>query len=243
MGRTLIYIPIIHTDPDLGSLAGDLEEKAAKLLGSYWREHKRTVRRYWQEIKRFAEKKTVRNVLIFQDGMPEGGETARVIIDKLAQTGSSNYQLLKVLVKRGACMQKTEDPELLKHEYQLTKDLAARKNLMLTIFAFLKYKLRKTPLLHARDEYIATQINQNLKEGETGMCFLGAYHDVLSKLPRDIKIVLVKDPDKVREYYQRLSRGETAGAINKLARYLTKPIKAGVVFYNNKPKDTSEVAG
>lgn len=228
-----MYIPIIHTDPDLGSLAADLEDKAVKLLGSYWREHKRTVKRYWQKIERFLEKKTCTNVLIFQDGLPEGGETAHVIIDKLAQIGSPNYQLLKALVKKGARMQKTEDPELLKQEYQLTKDLASRKNLMSTIVAFLKYKFRKNGLLHARDEYISEQINQNLKEGETGICFLGAYHDVLSKLACDIKIVLVKNPHKVKEYYQRLTHGETKGAINKLARYLTKPIKAGVVLHNN----------
>ena len=229
-----MYIPIIHTNPDLGSLAAHLEDKAVKLLGSYWREHKRTVKKYWEEIERFLERKTCINVLIFQDGLPEGGKIAQVIINKLAHTGSPNYQLLKVMVKKGACMQKTEDSELLKQEYQLTKDLAARKNLMLTIFAFLKYKLRKNGLLSARDSYIAKQINQNLKEGETGMCFLGAYHDVLSKLPSDIKIVLVKNPHKVKEYYQRLTYGETAGAINKLARYLTEPIKAGVVYYNNK---------
>ncbi len=225
MGRTLIYIPIIHTSPDLGSLAADLDKKAVELLGSYWIEHKKTVARYWQETERFLDGKTFTKVLIFQDGLPEGGETAQAIINKLAHTGSPNYQLLKVLVKKGAQMQKTEDPELLKKEYQLTKDLAAKKNLMSTIFAFLKYKLRKTGLLNARDNYIAKQINQNLKEEETGICFLGAYHDVLSKLASDIKIILVKNPDKVREYYQRLTNGETRGTINDLARYLTAPIK------------------
>ena len=234
MGRTLIYIPIIHTDPDLGSLAADLEEKAERLIGSYWREHKRTIERYWQEIGRFLERKQFTEVLVFQDGLPEGGETAQAIIDRLAQTGSPNYQLLKCLTEKGACMQKTEDPELLKQEYQLTKDLVGRKNLMSAIFAFLKYKLRKNGLLSARDNYIAKQINQNLKEKETGICFLGAYHDVLSKLASDIKIVLVKNPDKVKEYYQRLTNGETVGAINKLARYLTEPIKTGVVIHNNK---------
>lgn len=229
-----MYIPIIHTNPDLGSLAADLEDKAVKLLGNYWREHKWTIKRYWQEIDRFLQGKTFTKVLIFQDGLPEGGETAQVIIDKLAQTGSPNYQLLKFLVQRGARMQKTEDPELLKQEYQLTKDLAARKNLLSTIFAFLKYKLKKNGLLKARDNYIAKQINQNLPEGETGICFLGAYHDVLSKLRSDIKIILVKNPDKVKEYYQRLTNGETVGAINKLVRYLTNPIKTGVIFHYQK---------
>ena len=239
MGRTLIYIPIIHTSPDLGSLAKNVEKKAKRLIGSYWEEHKRTVERYWQEIRWFVERKTGTNVLVFQDGMPEGGKTAQTIIDKLAKSGSPNYQLLKELVKKGACMQKTEDPELLKQEYQLTKNLAARKNFLSTIVAFLKYKLRKNGLLKARDEYIAAQINQNLKEGETGMCFLGAYHDVVSKLSSDIKIVLVKGPDTVKKYYQRLTYGETPGAINKLARYLTKPIKTGVVTYSNKLLETN----
>lgn len=220
-----MYIPIIHTDPDLGSLAADLEKKAVKILGSYWGEHKKVVGQYWQEIERFLERQTLTKVLIFQDGMPEGGVTAQAIIEKLAQTGSPNYQILKSLTEKGAQMQKTEDPELLKIEYQLTKDLAARKNLMLTIFAFLKYKLRKNALLSARDSYIAKQINQNLKEGETGICFLGAYHDVLSKLASDIRIVLVKDPYKVKEYYTRLTHGETIGAINDLASYLKGPIE------------------
>lgn len=233
MGRTLIYIPIIHTDPDLGSLAVDLEEKAGRLLGSYWREHKRTIKRYWKEIGRFVGSKTFTEVLIFQDGMPEGAETAQVIIDKLAKTGSPNYQLIARLTEKGARVQKTEDAELLKQEYKLTKDLVAPKNIMSAVFAFLKYKLRKNALLSARDKYIAKQINQNLKEGEMGICFLGAYHDVLSKLASDIKIVLAKDPDKVREYYKRLTNGETTGAINGLARYLTREIKKGLVAHNN----------
>ena len=219
-----MYIPIIHTDPDLGSLAADLEQKATKLLDSYWGEHKKVVEQYWQEIGRFLERKNLGKVLIFQDGMPEDGRIAQAIIDKLAQTGSPNYQILKRLTEKGAQMQKTEDPELLKKEYQLTKDLAARKNLMSTIFAFLKYKLRKNALLSARDNYIAKQINQNLKEGEMGICFLGAYHDVLSKLVGDIKIILVKDPNKVKEYYMRLTKGETMGAINDLASYMRRPI-------------------
>lgn len=236
MGRTLIYIPIIHTSPDLGSLAKNVEKKAKRLIGSYWEEHKRTVERYWQEIERFLDGEKFAKLVIFQDSLSEDGKTAQAIIDMLAKTktGSHNYELLKVLVKKGAQMQKTEDIRLLKQEYRLTKDLAAKKNLLSTVFAFLKYKLRKNGLLNARDKYIAKQINQNLTEGEIGICFLGAYHDVLSKLASDIKIVLVKNPDKVKEYYQRLTNGETRGAINDLARYLTKPIKNGLVTNNNK---------
>lgn len=234
MGRTLIYIPIIHTSPDLGSLAKGVEKKAERLIGSYWEEHKRTVERYWQEIERFLEKKKFAKLVIFQDGLPEDGKAAQTIIARLAKTGSPNYQLLKRLTKMGAQMQKTEDIRLLKQEYQLTKDLAAKKDIVSAILAFLKYKLRKNGLLNARDNYIAKQINQNLTDGEIGICFLGAYHAVLAKLAGDINIILVKNPDKVKEYYKRLTNGETGGATNDLARYLTKPIKKGLVTHSNK---------
>lgn len=224
-GKTLIYVPIIHTDPDLGSLASDIEEKAVRILGERWQEHKKTVRRYWHEIMRYFENRDVKGLRIFQDGLAVGGTAAEAMTSKLAQTGSPNFGLLKRLVSRGAILEKTEDVALLKQEYQLTKDLVAKKNLVSAIFAFLNYKLKKGWLLKTRDEFIAKQINQNLKEGGTGVCFLGAYHQVLPKLSKDIKVLLFKNPDRVEEYYQLLSSSRKIGEINGLARYLTKPVK------------------
>ncbi|MCG2686311.1 hypothetical protein L6258_03015 [Candidatus Parcubacteria bacterium] len=216
MGRTLIYIPIIHTDPDLGSLASDVEEKAMRLLGERWKEHKRIVEQYWKEIAEYfsarggsafgREGKKLKGVKIFQDGLPVGGEAAQIMIDELAQAGSPNYRLLKNLSDQGAMLLKTEDVALLKQEYQITKDLVAKKNLLSTIASFLSYKLRKDRLLKARDKYIAKQINSQLGDGEMGILFLGAYHEVLPKLTKDIEIVPFKDPDKVKEYYQSLSK-------------------------------------
>lgn len=225
MGRILIYIPIIHTDPDLGSLTSDVEEKAVGLLGERWGEHKKVVEQYWKEIQSYFEAESVNNLKIFQDGLPVGGRAAQEMIDELAKTGSPNYGLLKNLSERGAQLLKTEDPELLKQEYQITKDLVAKKNLLLAIFAFLNYKLRKGKLLKARDEFIAKQISTQLREGETGVCFLGAYHQVLPKLAKDIKVVLFKNPDKVKEYYQALSSSKKKWIISSLARYLIKPVE------------------
>lgn len=246
MGRTLVYIPIIHTDPDLGTLASDVEERASGLLGKRWQEHKRIINSYWQEISRYFEGRNINGTKIFQDGLPVGGKAALEMINELAQTGSPNYQLLKDLSKRGARVIKTEDTALLKKEYQLTKNLVAKKNLLWAILAFLNYKLKKDKLLEARDRYIADQINQNLKEKETGVCFLGAYHQILPKLAKDIRIVLFKDPEKVKDYYknlasgknleikprlaallnfQSLSKGEKKETIDELGRYLIKPEK------------------
>jgi len=207
MGRTLIYIPIIHTGPDLGSLASAVEEKAIRLLGEHWKEHKRVVGQYWEEIVKYFERRGLQGVKIFQDGLPVGGKEAEALINELAETGSPNYKLLKDLGERGALLLKTEDPALLKREYQLTKELVAKKPLLSAVRAFLNYKYRKDGLLKARDKYIASQIDRELKERETGICFLGAYHEVLPKLAKDIKVVLFKDPDKVKEYYQNLSSG------------------------------------
>lgn len=225
MGRILIYISIIHTDPDLGSLASDVEEKAVGLLGERWGEHKKVVEQYWKEIAKYFENRNIKDMKIFQDGLPVGGRAGQEMIDELAKTGSPNYGLLKNLSKRGAKLLKTEDPELLKQEYQITKDLVGRKNLISAIFAFLNYKLRKGRLLEVRDKYIAKQINQELGKGETGICFLGAYHQVLPKLAKDIKVVLFKNPDRVKEYYQALSSSGKGWVIKSLARYLIKPVE------------------
>lgn len=224
--KTLIYIPVIHTDPDLGSLVSDVEEKASGLLGERWKEHKRTVDEYWKEITKYLENKRLKGVKIFQDSLPVGETEAQTIVNKLAERGSPNYRLLKKLSRRGAILVKTEDPALLKQEYQLTRQLIAKKPLLLAIFNFFNYKLKENKLLEARDSYIANQINQELGREETGVCFLGAYHRVLSKLAKDIKVLRFKDPDKVKNYYRALS-ANLRKKTSYLARYLTKPVKSG----------------
>lgn len=219
----------------MGSLASEVEKSAKRLLGKRWGQHKRTINEYWEEITRYFESKNVRGVKIFQDALPAGNKAAQIMIRKLAKTGSPNYRLLKRLVDRGTILQETEDPALLKKEYQLIKDLAIKKGLLLKFFAYLNYKLKKGWLRKARDKYIAKRINQNLGEGETGVCFLGAYHKVLPKLAEDIKIVRFKNPDKVKEYYWNLTKGTKIGKVNDLARYLTSPVKSGLIIVKNQP--------
>ena len=225
--KKLIYVPIIHTaDTDLGSLAPDVEEKATQLLGERWERHKKIVEEYWEGIGKYFEGRNLKGVKIFQDALPAWGKEAEIIIDKLAKTGSPNYRLLEKFVSQGAILQKTEDFALLKQEYQLTKELMLHKSFFWVILAFLKYKLKKEKLLEARDRYIAAQINQNLKEGETGVCFLGAYHQVLPKLSKAINVIQVKRPSKLREYYQKLIANKGMKEVN---HYLRKPVKKGTL--------------
>ena len=63
----------------------------------------------------------------------------------------------------------------------------------------------KILMLKERDGYIARRIDETLREGESGVLFIGAYHDIASKLPEDIHVVQVKDITEVREYQRGLS--------------------------------------
>lgn len=91
--------------------------------------------------------------------------------------------------------------------------------------AAFEYRLAQSKLLRQRDEFIALRIGDTLKEGKAGILFIGAYHDILSKLPGDILVTQVKDVDKVREYYTTLLRMKKPNRhFQQLADYLTSPI-------------------
>lgn len=223
--RRLIYIPIIHTDPDLGKVAEPLADQAEEMVGiDNWQKHKKVVCHYWQEIKSFWENKKVFGTKVFQDGLPADGEVGRKIVKELASKGSINYQIIEQLVKKGAQLVKTEDPELLKQEYFLTRELIKGRSFLGGLFTYPYFVWRKKRILTKRDSYIIERINKSLREGQTGICFLGAYHQVLPNLPADIKVVTLKDPKKVREYYQKFLTHKREGEVNSLSHYLTKPI-------------------
>ena len=225
--RRLIYVPIIHTDPDLGRLAEGIKERAKEVVGvKNLEKHKKVLRRYWQELADYWGKKKVSGLKIFQDGLAgTDSVSGRKIVWELARKGSINHQIVRKLLEKGGKLVKTEDPELLKEEYFLTSELIKKKSFFGRLFAYLSYKFRKDKLLAKRDAYIAKMINENLGEGETGVCFLGAYHQVLPCLAKDIKVITLKNPKKVKEYYQRFLNQKWEGKVNGLSRYLTKPIK------------------
>lgn len=224
--RRLVYVPIIHTDSELGSLAGGIEERAKKVIGeSNWQQHKEVVRRYWQEIADYWEGNNVPGLKIFQDGMPADGVVGAAIVKSLADKGSINYKIIAQLLEKGATLIQTEDPEAVKEEYLLAKELAKRKSLLASLWAVLRYRRQKGRLLHVRDTYIARKIKENLADGETGVCFLGAEHQVLAYLPPDIEVIALKDPQKVRAYHQKYMSRKWAEEVSELRAYLTMPIQ------------------
>ena len=227
--RRLIYVPIIHSEADLGGLAAGIEEQAKAVVGAgNWQEHREVVRLYWQEIADYWDRKNVAGLKIFQDGMPANGVLGKTIVKSLADSGSINHKIIDQLMEKGAELVKTEDPELLKEEYSLTKELTKRKPILATLWTLLRYRWRKDSLLKARDAYISKSVNENLEDGETGACFLGANHQLLANLPKDIEVTTLKDPEKVKEYSQRYTSKQWEGEVNKLAAYLVTPIEANL---------------
>ena len=49
--RTLIYVPVIHTSADLGSMAKDISKRGIRDLGEeIWTKHRKTVEGFWDTI-------------------------------------------------------------------------------------------------------------------------------------------------------------------------------------------------
>ena len=224
--RTLLYVPIIHTSADLGSIAKDVTKRGIADLGEeIWQEHRETVDGFWQAISRYFDSLDVSGMKIYQDGMVAEGEMGEKIVEDTAKAGSKNYELVLRLLKRGAILVKTEDFKLVKEERDRLLKITQAKNLVKKLLGFIKYKLTKDILLNIRDEFIVKRIDETLNTGEKGIIFIGAYHNIKRRLPQDIQIIEIKDTAKVREYHRLLPfYNKRKEQFKELGRYLMSEI-------------------
>ena len=194
--RKLYLVPILHMSADMGSLSSSLDEKARAELGQeVWQKHKEAVSGFWDCIGQFFDALDVKGFKIYQDGMvANGADGLRIIREGISQ-GSKNYEIIGKLLERGAVLIKTEDPVLVKQEYAYIAKIAHSKSPKEKEVWALRYKVAQGRLLRQRDDFIAKRIKGTLGEGETGVLFIGAYHDILSRLPEDIQVVQVKTTD------------------------------------------------
>src|SRR3990167_4685059 len=118
MERTLIYVPVIHTSADLGSLAGDISKRGIFDLGEdFWRKHQKTVEDFWDVISNYFDSIDVSGMKIYQDGMIAEGEVGEKIVEEGRIDGSKNYELVFKFLKKGAILVRTENFNLVKKEY------------------------------------------------------------------------------------------------------------------------------
>ena len=227
--RRLLYVPIIHTEADMGSLAPQIDSGSASVIGRRrWTRHQEVVVSFWKAIEDYLATLDGANLKIYQDGLAADGDLGRKIVEESAKGGSKNYQIVLHLMNRGAEIRKTEDVPLLLEEYNLIRNLIKRGSGSGSLRDYANYKSREELLTKERDQYIARRINESLREGEIGILFLGAYHNVLPHLEKDILVKSVKDQDKIRAYFDELVMGHDGDRFEELARYLASTVDEDV---------------
>lgn len=193
--RALILIRIVHSSADMGSLSRELKDEAVMKLGrERWEENQRLIEEFWDDVEKEIQgiKVDHSRLRLYQDGLPCGGDLGMKIVEDTAAKGSRNFQILRTLIERGAHLEMTESPELLKKEYEHIKPVLTAVTAEEREEAARRYSCVKDELIIERDRFIAERIDGSLKDGEVGILFIGAHHNVASKLPQDIKLISTK---------------------------------------------------
>ena len=201
--RKLIYVPIVHTTADMGSQAEALEREHVRRHGrGEWARTRRLIDEVWEGLRTrlLALALDYRGVRIYQDGLPVCGRELD-IVREVAQAGSRNYALILELLDRGAMLEGTESPDLLREEYEriqsaIPKESVPRGRMQTgeSASAGLPDQAREESareserILRQRDEFIGRRIDETLKEGEVGILFIGLMHRVDRFLPRDVEV-------------------------------------------------------
>lgn len=194
--RTLIYIPIVHTDADMGAMSESLQQVYVKEYGRRkWAQRTTKVEKSWKEIERkiSALPLDYAKLKLYQDGLPKCGRELE-IAQSVAAGGSRNFQLLVRLVEKGARLIGTEDPDLLIQEYNRLRNTldnlrgSAGGGLLKRSVTMGGTSASVEGFVAQRDKYIAARIHETLRDGETGLLFLGVVHRANEMLPGDIRI-------------------------------------------------------
>ena len=189
--RTLILIPIIHTQADMGALSEPIQRRKMAKLGTKTLERNfELVNRLWTQIEQTLEGLAIsyERVRVYQDGLPVCGHELE-IVSVLAKAGSRNHQLLLQLKQKGATIMGSESSELLVEEYQLLQQAFSAPRSKVPARVASRGRNLQDSLLKRRDQYLGARINTTLQKGETGLLFLGMLHSVELWLAKDIRVV------------------------------------------------------
>jgi len=199
--RELIWVPILHTQADMGSVSESFRSLYSQRLGEReWERHVEVVADMWRGIQDKIEQLDLDygRLRLYQDGLPNCGRECEIVRD-LAEAGSQNHQLLIDLMERGAALTGTESLDLLLEEYRIVQEtlgaLASGDSDSLGEV----HRNRREALLRERDRYIARRIDETLHQGETGLIFLGLLHSLQDDLPQYIHLVSLDRVDRARK--------------------------------------------
>ena len=194
-GRQLFYVPIVHTETDMGALSAAIKSAYIRKMGlQAWKRKKELIERFWTDLENAIYNLNLpySRTKIYQDGLPVSDtENELKIVKKLAADGSRNHELIQKLIHKGATLVGTESPELLIQEYNLALSALNEPG---SLEGSEDQKAQAATILKTRDEFIAKRIDQTLKQGEVGVLFIGSLHNVIPLLNSDIHVVLPTTP-------------------------------------------------
>ena len=191
--RTLVHIPIVHSEDDMGSASNVLRQAYMRQKGlEAWEQSRLAIKQFWADTDAAFSALNVNfhQTRIYQDGLPVCGFEAKIVQD-LAESpaGGINYKILARLIGMGAKLEGTEDLKLLLKE----RDMLVNGNSDSEGNLNLASASVKNKLLDTRDYFIASRIDATLQPGEIGFLFLGALHNINAKISTTIKIVSLEE--------------------------------------------------
>lgn len=212
---TLIYVPIVHSEADLGTMAGEVRRRFREVFGAEeWARRFASVEAMWGGLG--AKLRTLpvdwTRTRLYQDGLPLCSREQQIVRD-LADKGSRNHQLLVELMDRGAALMGTENAELMVREYRRILALVQAAQEGAPDARVEELKREGESILRERDAFIARRIDSTLHEGETGILFLGLLHRVDELLAGKFEVRhLIHNLPFGADPWRRLKEGRSHGA-------------------------------
>ena len=188
--RALIYVPIVHSEADLGRMAAEIRRQYVAVLGEEgWTRRTGAVDAMWAGVRDrlLALPLPWSAVRLYQDGLPVCGKETEIVRD-VAATGSANHRLLLELMGRGATLMGTESAELLVREYRRVQELVRLSRTAGGAGAAAALEGEGVALLQERDAFMARRILTTLEQGETGIVFCGLLHRIDELIGDDLEV-------------------------------------------------------
>lgn len=206
-GRKLINVPVVHSSEGIrwGDRFG-ISTDLAKFVEQSGYDS------IWQHIKHHLMQLETVNIRVYQDGwygetvlldQEERKQFQRSILRTALNEGRSIPPELSILldlsISKRVILEQTEDKKLCEDsvwaigEIDKIVNLPDLEDMPDQLFNHLVGRSRSMReeiirLANERDTFVAHRIAATLQEGEVGILFMGAYHDVVSKLPPDIQV-------------------------------------------------------
>ncbi len=206
--KNLIYIPIVHTEIDLGSMSEFAKKEYLARYGEgKWEEHIRIINETWNGLrgKIFSLNLPFKKLKIYQDGLPVCGRELE-IVREVAGMGSPNHKIILELAEKGARLEGTEDKELLIQEYNNLKRVYELADTAQRTAFMQNYKKTASELIAKRDKFIAERVESTLAEHEIGLLFIGLEH-AADKYLKNVKISYLIHRLPFRERYEVTTHG------------------------------------